>query len=108
MFGLEDGQIIFRQAKQPDGRRQAPCVFGMRRMLEVLLQMNKCARRLDQPLEKNRVNQLGVEPDLLEHIVRFIITLFVPALEKSAIKGMFLDRNRGKIDIFSGQVAHEL
>ena len=80
----------------------------MRRLLKILLQMNKCARRLDQPFEKNRVNQLGVEPDLFEYIVRFIIPLFVPALEKGAIKWMFLYRNRSKIDIFSGQVAHEL
>ena len=108
MFGLEHGQIIFRQAKQSDGRWQSPCVFGMRRMLEILLQMNKCARCLNQPFEKNRINQLGVEPDLFEHIVRFIIALFVPTLEKGAIKWMFLYRNRGKIDIFAGQVAYEL
>ena len=72
-------------------------------MLEILLQMNKCARRLNQALEKNRVNQLGVEPDLLEHVVRFVIALFVPALEKGAIEWVFLDRDRSKIDIFSGQ-----
>ena len=31
MFGLEHGQIIFREAKQADSRRQAPRMFGMRR-----------------------------------------------------------------------------
>lgn len=108
MFGLEYGQIIFREAKQSDSRGQSPRVFGMRRMFEILLQMNKRARRLDQAFEKNRVNQLGVEPDLLEHVVRFVVMLFIPALEKGAIKWMFLDRNRSKIDIFSGQAAHEL
>jgi len=35
-------------------------------MLEILLQMNKCAGRLNQRLEKTIVIRIGIEPKLLE------------------------------------------
>ena len=83
-------QVLFREAKQPHRRSQAPAMFRMRRMFELLLQMDERAGRLDQSLEILRV--LGadgaVEPDLFENVVRFVITLLVPALKKGAVIGM--------------------
>ena len=43
-------QILFRQTKQPNGRSQAPSMFRMRRMFELLLQMDESAGGLDQAL----------------------------------------------------------
>ena len=83
-------QIFFRQPEQPHRRAQPPPMFRMRRMLELLLQMHKRARGLDQPFEIMRVLRRDriVQPDLLENIVRFVVTLLVPASEKGPVIGM--------------------
>ena len=60
-------------------------MLSVRRMFEVLLQMNKRARRLDQSLEEIRVGRFTVEPKLFQDIVRFVILLFVPAMKKRAV-----------------------
>ena len=63
-------------------------------MFELLLQMDKRACSLDQAFEILRVFRRDriVEPDLFEDIVRFVITLFVPALKKRAVIRMSGDR----------------
>ena len=87
-------EIFFRQTKQPDGRTQAPSMFRMRRILELLLQMDESAGSLDQPFEILRV--VGccrrLEPDLLQDIVGLIITLLVPAAEKCPVIGVIGNR----------------
>jgi len=76
-------------------------------MLEILLQMHKRARSLDEPFEKVVVGGVGVEPNLLEHIVGFIIELLVPATEIGAVIRMV--RNFvPKIDIVALELADEL
>ncbi len=69
-------------------------MFRMRRMFELLLQMDESARGLDQALEILRVvgGRRPLEPDLLENIVRLIITLLVPAAKKRPVIGMIGDR----------------
>jgi hypothetical protein len=76
-------------------------------MFESLLQMNEGAGSLDQALEKIRVAGASFQPKLLENIVRFIITLLVPAQEKGAIKWMLCHVGPGKDDIFRAQLGHE-
>ena len=63
---------------------KTPAMFRMGRMLELLLQMHKRARGLDQALEIMRIvgRDRLVQPNLLENVVRFVVTLLVPALEK--------------------------
>ncbi len=87
-------QVLFRETKQADRRTQPPSVFRVRRMFELLLQMNKGAGGLDQAFEKLRVfgSRRRIEPDLLENVVRLIITLLVPATKKCAVIGMVGDR----------------
>ena len=65
-------------------------MFGMRRMLELLLQMNECACRLNQAFEIFRVvrGSRRVKPDLFQHIMCFVVTLLIPAAKKRAIIGM--------------------
>jgi hypothetical protein len=76
-------------------------------MFESLLQMNEGAGSLDQALEKIRVAGASFQPKLLENIVRFIITLLVPAQEKGAIKWMLCHVGPGKDDTFRAQLGHE-
>ena len=60
-------------------------MLGVRRMFEVLLQMNERAGRLDQSLEEVCVGRLGLEPKLFQNVVRLIVLLFVPATKKRAV-----------------------
>ena len=83
-------QILLRQPEQSHRRAEAFPVLGMGWMLELLLEMDKRPRRLDQALEILRILRRDriVEPHLFENIVRFIITLLIPALEKRAVIGV--------------------
>src|SRR2546430_3349864 len=102
-------QVLFRELKQTHGWRQAFPVFRVRWMFEPLLQMNEGTRCLDQPFEEIRVARIRFfQPKLLENIVRFIITLLVPAVKKRAIKWVLCDVSLGEIDIFTVQLGHQL
>ena len=79
----------------------------MRWMLEMFLEMNESARGLDESFEKMVVVRIGVQPKLLENVVRLIILLLVPALKKRAIKWMPCDLGLDWIDAFSSQLCHE-
>ncbi len=112
----KDRQIFLRQLKEFNGRPKTAAVFNMRRMLEIFLKMHKSAGGLDQSFEKNIVLGVAIEPKLFQDIVRFVVTLFVPAAKKRAIK--WVVRNVAgsprrvrpvaeKIDIGALQLAHE-
>ena len=103
-------QILFRQAEQPNGRSQAASMFRMRRMFELLLQMDESAGGLDQPFEILRVvgSRRLLEPDLLENIVRLIVTLLVPAAKKRAVIRMVGDRAATGFCLAASQPLHEL
>jgi len=77
-------------------------------VFESLLKMNKSARCLDQSLEEIRVARIGFQPKLLEDIVRFVITLFVPTTEKRAVKRVLCGVRLTRIDIVTGQLGHQL
>jgi hypothetical protein len=55
-------------------------------MLKIFLEMNKRARRLNEPFEKVGIARICFQPQLLQNIVRFVIALFIPAVKKRAIK----------------------
>src|SRR5690242_4026568 len=76
-------------------------------MLEILLQMNERARGLNQSLEKIIVRGVSIEPKMLEHIVRFVVALLVPAAKIRPIKWMLCDLP-GKICVVTFEVANEL
>jgi hypothetical protein len=73
----------------------------------MFLEMNEGARSLDEPFEKLVVIRIGVQPKLLENIVRFVIPLLVPALKKGAIKWVLRDVRLFWIDLFSRQLCYE-
>ena len=66
-------------------------------MFELLLQMDESAGGLDQTFEVLPVLRRDriVQPHLFENVVRFVITLLVPALEKGAVIGMRGDPGAG-------------
>src|SRR3954470_1675915 len=80
-------KILLREPKQSHGRPEPFAVFRMGWMLELFLQMDECASRLNEPFKILRVLGRGriMEPDLFEHVVRFIIPLLVPTAEKSPV-----------------------
>ena len=90
-------QIFFREPKQTHRWPEPFPVFRMRRMFELLLQMDESARGLDQTFKVLRVLRRDriVQPHLFQNIVRFIVTLLVPALKKRAIIRMRRDAGAG-------------
>ena len=82
-------------------------MFGVRRLFEIFLEMNESTRCLNQAFEKIVVIGIGVQPELLENIVRFIITLLVPALKKGAIKWVLCDIGLSQIDLVCAQLRHK-
>ncbi len=67
-------------------------------MFELLLQMHKSAGSLDQAFEILRILGRGrlLQPNLLENIVRLIVTLLVPAAKKCAVIRMIGDGAAGR------------
>lgn len=51
---------------------------------------------------------LAVQPELLQNIMRFVITLLVPALKIRVVEWMIGDVDLRWIDIFANEFAHEL
>ena len=69
--------------------------------------MDKRAGGLNQSFKKIIVVTIAIEPNLLQHVVRFVVTLHVPAAKERAIKRV-LRHVAGKIDIVAFELAHEL
>ncbi len=103
-------EILFRQAEQPNGRSQAASVFRMGRMFELLLQMDESAGGLDQAFEILRIvgGRCLLEPDLLENIVRLVVSLLVPAAKKRAVIRMIGDGAAGRFCVAAFERLHEL
>jgi hypothetical protein len=78
-------------------------------MFELLLEMDKGAGRLDQAFEILGIVGSGrlLEPDLLENIVRLIITLLVPALKKRSVIRMIGNRVPTGFCLAAAQFLHE-
>ncbi len=57
----------------------------------LFLQMDKGAGRLDETLEIIRFLRFRPQPKVFEHIVRFVVTLLVPATKESEITRIFRD-----------------
>jgi hypothetical protein len=77
-------------------------------MFEALLKMNESASRLNQSFEIICVGRFGLEPNLLQNVMRLVITFFIPAMEKRAIKRMLCDVALVWIGIFGTQLGHKL
>ena len=104
----EPRQVPLSEPEQTHRGTQTPAMLRVGWVFESLLKMNKRARCLDQSLEEVRVARIGLQPKLLEDIVRFVITLFVPTTEKRAVKRVLCDVRLTGIDIVTTQLRHQL
>jgi len=103
----EPGQVPLGEPEETNCRRQAPAMFRVKWVLKSLLKMDKSSSGLNQSLEIVCIRRFVPEPELLEDIVRLVVTFFIPAMEKRAIKWMFRDVFLLRIDIFDNQLGHE-
>jgi len=107
MSRSEARQVFFRQLEELNGRTQTAAVLSMRWMFEVLLKMHKGPGGLNQSFEKIIIVGVAIEPNLLQNVVRLVVTLFVPTAKKRAIKRMVRHVAR-RIDIVAFELAHKL
>jgi len=81
-------EIGFGKSKEPHRRVQSSPILGMSWPEVLLLQMNKTSRRLNQTFEVIGIIRFGAQPEMLEDVVRFVVTLFIPAAKETEIAGM--------------------
>jgi len=107
MSRTEFRQVFFRQLEEFNGRAQTPAVLCVRWMFEVLLEMDESACGLNQSFEEIVVLGVAIQPKLFQRIVRFVVTLLVPAAKKRAIKwmGRYV---AGRIDLVAFELADKL
>ena len=103
------GQVHFRETEEPNGRSQPASMFRMSWMFELLLQMHKSAGSLNQTFEILHIfgSRRLLEPDLLENIVRLVVSPFVPAVKKCTIVRMVGDGSGGGFSFAAFQSLHE-
>ena len=106
MARRETRKVFLGQFEKFHRRTQTPAVFRVSRMFEMFLEMDERARRLNQSFEKIIIVRVVVQPEMFENIVRFVITLLVPASKKRAVKGIVRDVTR-KNRIVTLEIAHE-
>src|SRR2546423_1835826 len=102
----EDRQVLFRQLEKLNGRAQTAAVVCVGWMFEIFLEMDEGAGGLNQSFEEIVVIGVAVQPKLLQHVVRFVVTLLVPAVKERAIKWV-VRHVAGKIDIVAFELAHK-
>jgi hypothetical protein len=107
MHGAEWAKVLLRQFEQSHCRAQPPAMLGMRGVLEIFSKMNERARSLNQTLEEIIVIGVGVEPEMLQHVMRFVVLLIVPTPKIRAIERMLRDSTR-KARVVALEIAHEL
>src|SRR6202008_2865179 len=95
------------EPEQANCGRQTLAMFRVQWVFKTLLKVDKSPSRLNQSFEIVCIGGFGPEPKLLEHIMRLVITFFIPAMEKRSIKWMFHDVSLVRIDIFDSQFAYE-
>ncbi len=78
-------EIRRAQPQEPHRRTQPRRVFRMRWMEVLLLQMHKGPGHLDQPLEVEMITPFRPQPQMLEHIMRFVVLPRIEAREIAQI-----------------------
>ena len=96
------------KSRNAAGCSRRPCL-GCAGMQELLLQVDERPRDLDQPLEKEMVVIPALEPEMLEHVVGFVVLLAVEAREialitrierEGGIGVQLLDKGRNAVAFF--------
>ena len=83
-------------------------MLRMQRMLESLLQMNERAGGLNQSFEIISIRRLGLEPKLLQDIVRLVVALLVPSTEKREVISVSFHLCLVRVHIFPSRFGQPL
>lgn len=78
-------EIFFGEPKEPHRRIHPPPVFRMGRAGMLFLQMHESAGCLDQPFEIIRILRFRPQPEMLEDVVSFVISLLIPAEKETDV-----------------------
>ena len=94
----------------PRRSRTGPQPLAIFRMIgpqELFSQMHERARDLDEPLEKRAVRVVRAQPELFEHVVRFVVFRTIEAHEKSRVVRVEVEVWRGaeSVDVGGNAVA---
>ena len=90
-------EIVFREAEEAHRGIQSPPILRMSWPEILLLQMNKTSCGLDQTFEVTCIIRGRAQPEMFQDIVRFVITLFIPAAEETDVAWMPGDFLRSSI-----------
>ena len=88
MDGKKRLEVSHAEMKQPHRRSKPPSIFRMVGAKKMFLQMDKCSSDLDETLEEAVVLVVATQPEMLEHVMRFVIALFVETGEIAEVMGI--------------------
>jgi hypothetical protein len=74
----------------------------------LLAEVDKSAGELNEPLVKTMLRPAHLEPKVFQDIMRLVVMLFVPALEKPAIRRVVCDVALVRINLTAGLPGYEL
>ena len=77
--------VSHSEMKKPHRRAEPRAILRVERSQKLLLQVNESARDLDEPLVKEAVFVTALEPEMLEHVVGFVV---FPRIEAGEIAGI--------------------
>lgn len=84
-------EVLFRQPEESHRRIHPPAILGMGGPRMLFLQVHKAAGRLNQPFEIIPVLRFGPQPEVFEHVMCFVVALFIPTPKKTEITRMLRD-----------------
>ncbi len=89
VFAIWD-KIVQSPEKESPCRSETLPMLGMLRVGMMELQVDKSTGELDQPFVKSVIGCLSsiLEPEMFQHIMRFVIVLGIEALEITEITGI--------------------
>jgi hypothetical protein len=85
MQGTVWRDVLSSEMEQPYRRPQPPAVFGMLRPQELLAKVHKGSGDLDEALVKETIVVGALQPEMLQHIVGFVILARVEARKISGV-----------------------
>jgi hypothetical protein len=78
-------KVFHAEPEEADGRMEPAAIFRVFRAEKLLLEMHKCTRNLDQPFEKQIVVVPALQPQVLQHVMRFVILAGIETGEISLV-----------------------
>lgn len=82
------GEISHAEVKKPDGGVEAAAVFVVLRVLVLLAEVDKGPGDLDEALVEAVVGVAGLQPEILEHVVRFVVVATVKTDKVAEVTGI--------------------